>query len=222
MKAKLRVGALGLTHDHIWSNLADLRASDLGELVAVADPNPPLLDRVRSEYGVAAYDSYEAMLEQTELDAVYVYADNAESVELVEMAADRGLHCLVEKPLAADLLGADRMLAAVRRAGVQLMVNWPFAWWPGFQHALTMAESGQIGRLFQTRYRAAHGPLGAGLLAVLLRLALRPGAERSRGAGGLLLYGAALARAPLGPAQPGNGHWWAAWSRSTSWWTTTR
>ncbi|MGI6207802.1 MAG: Gfo/Idh/MocA family protein [Anaerolineae bacterium] len=199
MKAKLRVGALGLTHDHIWSNLADLRASDLGELVAVADPNPPLLDRVRSEYGVAAYDSYEAMLEQTELDAVYVYADNAESVELVEMAADRGLHCLVEKPLAADLLGADRMLAAVRRAGVQLMVNWPFAWWPGFQHALTMAESGQIGRLFQTRYRAAHGgPKELGCSPYFYDWLYDPARNGAGALADYCSYGAALARHLLG------------------------
>lgn len=86
MSEKLRIGALGLTHDHVWSNLADLRASPLGDLVAAADPNPPLLERVRSEYACSAvFESYEEMLGTAELDAVYVYADKEkESTRLRE------------------------------------------------------------------------------------------------------------------------------------------
>ena len=86
MREKLRIGALGRTHDHVWSNLADLRASPLGDLVAAADPNPPLLERVRSEYDcTAVFESYEEMLGTTELDAVYVCADKEnESTRLRE------------------------------------------------------------------------------------------------------------------------------------------
>ncbi len=199
MKAKLKVGILGMTHDHIWSVAADLKGSELGELVAAADPNAPLVEKARAEFGIVAYESYEEMLESTALDAVYVYADNAGSVELVEMAADRGLHVLVEKPMAADLAGADAMLAATRRAGVQLMVNWPFAWWAPFQHALNLAQSGRIGRLFGARYRAAHcGPKELGCTPFFYEWLYD--ADRN-GAGALMdycSYGSALARYLLG------------------------
>lgn len=199
MKAKLRVGILGMTHDHIWSVAGDLKESELGELVAAADPNAPLVEKARADFGVAAYDSYEEMLESTALDAVYVYSDNAGSVELVEMAADRGLHVLVEKPMAADLVGADAMVAATRRAGVQLMVNWPFAWWAPFQHALNLAQGGRIGRLFGTRYRAAHcGPKELGCTPFFYEWLYD--ADRN-GAGALMdycSYGSALARYLLG------------------------
>lgn len=199
MKAKLRVGILGMTHDHIWSVAGDLKGSELGALVAAADPNAPLVEKAQAEFGVAAYDSYEEMLESTALDAVYVYADNAGSVELVEMAADRGLHVLVEKPMAADLEGADAMVAATRRASVQLMVNWPFAWWAPFQHALNLAQGGRIGRLFGTRYRAAHcGPKELGCTPFFYEWLYD--ADRN-GAGALMdycSYGSALARYLLG------------------------
>lgn len=199
MAGKLRVGVLGMTHDHVWSQLADLSTSGVGELVAVADPHQALLDKVRGEFGVPAFASYEEMLESAALDAVYVYGDNAGSVELVEMAAQRGLHALVEKPMAADLSGADAMVAAARLTGTQLMVNWPFAWWPPFRHALALAEGGRIGRLFGTRYRAAHsGPKELGCTPFFYEWLYDP--DRN-GAGALMdycSYGAALARHLLG------------------------
>jgi len=200
MAGKLRVGVLGLTHDHIWSNLADLRASPLGELVAAADPNLPLLEKAESQYGCpAVFESYEEMLEETDLDAVYVYADNATSVDLVEMAAEAGLPAMVEKPMAADLTGADRMLAASRTANVQLMVSWPIAWWPGLQHALTMVAAGEVGQVTGVKYRGAHaGPKEIGCSPYFYDWLY----DADLNGGGALIdycsYGAALARHLLG------------------------
>jgi len=200
MSDKLRVGVLGLTHDHVWDNLRDLSESPLGELVAAADPNEPLRRRIESEFGCPqTFESYEAMLDQVALDAVYVYADNATSVELVEMAAARGLHAMVEKPMAADLEGADRMLAAARSAGTLLMVNWPFAWLPALQRAMAMAQAGEIGRLFEVKYRAAHaGPKELGCSPYFYNWLYDADLN---GAGALMdycCYGAALARYLLG------------------------
>jgi predicted dehydrogenase len=45
-------------------------------------------------------------------------------------AAQKGLHILIEKPMAADYAGAVALYGAAKKAGVTLMVNWPFAWWP--------------------------------------------------------------------------------------------
>ena len=113
MSNKLRIGVLGMTHDHVWGNLADLKKSPLGELVAAADPNEELRTKVQNEYGCPqVFESYEDMLEEVELDAVYIFADNASGAELAILAATNGLHVLTEKPMAANLDGADRMLAA--------------------------------------------------------------------------------------------------------------
>ncbi|GIV78940.1 MAG: hypothetical protein KatS3mg050_3334 [Litorilinea sp.] len=200
MADKLRVGVLGLTHDHIWGNLRDLNASPLGELVAAADPNQELLDKVQAEHGAGqVFLSYEEMLDSVELDAVYVFSDNATGAELAVMAAERGLHVMVEKPMAADLEGAVQMLAAARQAGVKLMVNWPFAWWPQLQKALEMARSGAIGQVFSTKYRSAHaGPKELGCTPYFYNWLHDADLN---GAGALMdycCYGAALARTVLG------------------------
>jgi predicted dehydrogenase len=199
MSKTFRLGVLGLTHDHVWGNLKELRGLGKAELVAAADPNRALLEQVQHEHGCAVYTEYESMLAKERLDAVYVYSDNACGARLTELAAARGLHVLIEKPMAASLDDADRMLAAVRRAGVRLMVNWPFAWWPQLQHALHLAQGGALGRLWQVKYRAAHqGPRELGCSPYFCDWLYDP---RRNGAGALLdycCYGAALARCLLG------------------------
>ena len=119
-----RIGVLGLHHDHIWGNLEELqRLGDRAQLVAAADTNRPLLDKFQADFGGAVHDDYRAMLDAEDLTAVYVFGSNQLSEELTVAACERGLHCLVEKPMAARLEGADRMLAAARAGGVRLVIN---------------------------------------------------------------------------------------------------
>lgn len=152
-----RIGVAGLTHDHVWGNLENLAASDKGRLVAVADPHPPLVARVTQRFGGVAYADWRDMLARESLDAVYVFCDNAQGADVGAWAARQGLHVLVEKPMAADLAGAERLVAAAEAAGVRLMINWPVAWRPQVQAALQIATGPEFGRIWQLTHRAGHG-----------------------------------------------------------------
>lgn len=207
MATPLRIGVLGMTHDHVWGNLRELQESALGTLVAAADPSEDLCEKATNEFGCPqVFDDYDEMLATVDLDAVYVFADNLSGAELTMMAAERGLHVMVEKPMASTLDGANQMLAAARKAGVALMVNWPFAWWPQLQHAFTMAHAGEIGQLFQTKYRSAHaGPKELGCTPHFYNWLYDP---QLNGAGATMdycCYGAALARYLLGQPSRVNG-----------------
>jgi predicted dehydrogenase len=199
MADQLKVGVLGLTHDHIWGNLEDLAKSEHGILAAVADPNRPLLDQAAGKYGCNTYQAYADMLDNEQLDAVYLYAHNSAGADLTEMAAERGLHVMVEKPMAATLAQAERMTTTAARAGIVLMVNWPFAWQPRLQHAMKLAKDGVIGDLFQVRYRSAHnGPKELGCTPYFYNWLYD---REKNGAGALMdycCYGAALCRYMLG------------------------
>jgi predicted dehydrogenase len=200
MGLPIRVGVLGLEHDHVWGNLQDLLASPLGRLVAAAEPHAELRERFQSATGCSTvYPEYASLLGRSDLDAVYVFADNAQSAELAAQAARRGLHVLVEKPMAANLAGAERMLAAAREAGVTLMVNWPIAWRPQLQKALALIAEGAIGPVHGTRFRSAHaGPRAYGCTPYFCDWLY----DASRNGAGALMdyccYGAALARTVLG------------------------
>src|SRR3954469_11222674 len=157
------VGVLGLSHDHIWPNLKALAAGSVGELVAVAEPDPALRARLFQERGeqgtVETHESYDDLLERGDLDAVFVYADNRTSADLARQAVERKLPTMIEKPMAADLAGADSLLKAAETHGVPLMVNWPTAWRPAIIHALDLVRSGVIGEPVQVSHRGGHvGP----------------------------------------------------------------
>ncbi len=194
MAEKLRIGVLGLSHDHVWSNLQELVHSEHGEITAAADPYPELRDQLRGQFAVdAVFADYDELFERTELDAVYIFADNLHGAELAARAASQGLHVMTEKPLAATYADAARMVGAVRRAGVQLMCNWPIAWWPGVQHALNLVAEGRIGQVWQVNYRAAHiGPRELGCSPYFVEWLYDP---QLNGAGAYMdycCYGAAL------------------------------
>lgn len=200
MAEPLRIGVMGMTHDHVWGNLAELQESDLGRLVAAADPHEPLRDQVRGVTDCErVYADAGEMLEQEELDAVYIFGDNRGGADMASLALSRHIPALVEKPMAATLQGADAMLAAARATDTTLMINWPFAWWPQLQHAYTLVGNGDIGRVFSTKYRSAHnGPRELGCSPYFCGWLYD---NELNGAGALMdycCYGAALARSILG------------------------
>jgi len=200
MPEKLRIGVLGLTHDHIWGELNCVESCPDAEIVSAADAHAPLLTRVEQLIGCPVCDNPRKMLdEQTTINAVWLFSDNAANVGLAELAAARGLHIMTEKPMAHSLAGADRMLAAAKKNNVRLMINWPFAWWPQMQHALAIAQSGEIGDIWQVKYRAAHeGPRELGCSGYFCDWLY----DADRNGGGAMMdyccYGALLARVLLG------------------------
>jgi len=207
--APLRVVILGLHHDHVWTILQELipLTGDV-TLVAAADPEPALRYKFERLYGsttpvgARTYDDYSALLdaEAERLDAVYLYGSNRLGSQLALDALARGLHVLVEKPMAVNAAEATAMLEAARSARRRLMVNWPFAWWPQLQHALNLTlHENRIGRPFQVNYRAAHeGIVEMGHSHYFAAWAEDP----DLAGGGALIdyccYGAVLARVILG------------------------
>jgi predicted dehydrogenase len=193
-----RIAVLGLAHEHVWANLEHLAGLGNAQLVGVADPNQELLERVRQTYRSETCQDYEQLVEHQRPDAVFIFADNARGAELAAWAAARGLHVMIEKPMAADLAGAERMIAAARQANVRLMVNWPVAWRPQVQAALALAARPEIGRIWQVTCRAGHaGPEAEGT-PYSAAWVLDP---RRNGGGALIdlcCYGANLANVLLG------------------------
>lgn len=199
MSQPLRVAVLGLHHDHVWSHLQDVRRSSGVELAGVADPDLHLLKQARVRFACPTYADYDELLERENADIAYIFANNRMGAFLAVTAAKRGLHVMVEKPLAADLEGAEEAHRVALEEGVRLMVNWPIAWAPSIHLALTMIEAGEIGRVWQVKYRAAHaGPRELGCSDSFCHWLF----DAKLNGGGALIdyacYGCALARVVLG------------------------
>jgi predicted dehydrogenase len=198
--SKLNVGVLGLSHDHVWGNLSALATGELGRVAAVAEPDPELRAKVRSLHGgVEVHDTFDALLERRDLHAVLIFSDNRTSAELGVRALDRNLPVMIEKPMAADLDGAESMLSVARHRGLPLMVNWPTVWRPALRYGLTLAVEGVVGDPIQVSHRGGHaGPREFGCSPQFSEWLYDP----KRNGGGALVdycgYGALLCRLVLG------------------------
>jgi len=161
--ADLRLVVAGMVHDHLWGMLPSFRKLPV-KIVGGADPNRPLREKLRKEYGVTSlYADYHDLFAKVKADAVMVCGTNADGAGIVEAAAARGLDCMVEKPMAATADQAKRMLRAARRHGTRLMINWPTAWNPPLMKAMELVKRGDIGQCFHARIHMAHqGPKEAG------------------------------------------------------------
>jgi len=195
----MNFGVIGLSHDHVWDVLPELAENENAELVAATSLQTPLLNRAKKEYDVNVYTDSQEMAASEQLDAVLIYGNNRSGAEEAVKALERGWHVLIEKPLAADLAGANSLLQAADSAGKRLMVNWPVTWWPQVQQAIAMAQAGEIGEIWQIRYRAAHqGPREMGASEHFCDWLYDP----NRNGGGALLdyccYGAVLSRVLMG------------------------
>lgn len=164
MTTAFKLAVAGLVHDHVWGLLKQFSALENVGIVAAADPNPPLVKGVIERFGVRkTYTSFLDMLEKEELDAVLACTENSRHVDVVEAAAERGVHVIMEKPMSANLEQAERIVKAAEKHGIKVMVNYPTTWSPAVQHAYRLVKEGRIGKVFHVRFRGAHaGPKEVG------------------------------------------------------------
>ncbi|MEW6754913.1 MAG: Gfo/Idh/MocA family oxidoreductase [Candidatus Latescibacterota bacterium] len=160
MAGKLRMGVLGMAHDHVWGVLKDLAGRQDAELVAGADPNPALRERFTERTACQrVYDDYDELLHEQEPDGILACGPTAMHADVVEMCAAHQVPVMVEKPMAATLQQASRMLQACRGARTILMVNWPTAWSRTIRTAYRLTQEGVVGMIWQITWRGGHsGP----------------------------------------------------------------
>jgi D-xylose 1-dehydrogenase (NADP+, D-xylono-1,5-lactone-forming) len=95
--------------------------------------------------------SYEAVLADPAVEAVYIPLPNGLHAEWAMRAAEAGKHVLCEKPLARTAAEAERMAEACRVAGVLLAEAWMTPFNPEWDQAVRRAESGELGELLSVR-----------------------------------------------------------------------
>ena len=92
------------------------------ELVAVSDADPERAKRAGLEWKVPYFSSYEKMLAESNADVVTIATPSGLHPEQGIAAAKAGKHVVMEKPMAISLTGADALVQACDKAGVQLFV----------------------------------------------------------------------------------------------------
>ena len=123
-------------------------ASQTGRLAAVGSRTPESAARFAREHGVPlAHGSYEALLADPEVQAVYVSPPHPFHAEWAIRAAAAGKHVLCEKPLAMNRAGAERIVAAAQTHGVLLMEAFMYRCHPQTAKVVELVRNGSLGRV---------------------------------------------------------------------------
>jgi glucose-fructose oxidoreductase len=161
---KLRVAGLNFDHMHMGDLLRHCHNHPGIEIAAIADEDPRRMQAAITNFNIPAdrvFTDYHECLERTRPDFLILCPATARHAEFAELAAPYGAHLLVEKPFAASLRDADRMIAAARRHRVKLAINWPLRWVPSHITAHRLVRAGTIGELTEVHYYDGNrGPLG--------------------------------------------------------------
>ena len=144
----LRLGLVGLGVMGS-SHLEKETALDEVSFVGVADARPDLVAKYSTQYGIAGYQSAEALIESGTCEAVLVAVPHPFHRRVAEYAASRGIHVLTEKPIAITVGDADAMIGACEKAGVLLGVMFQQRTLPLYRKAKALLESGAVGRVYR-------------------------------------------------------------------------
>ena len=201
----LRIGVAGLTHTHVHWIFNSAEKGDI-ELVGIAEPNRELARRYAARYGFPmdlVYDTLEELLESKKPEAVAAFGTIYDHLEIVQACAPKGVHVMVEKPLAVSLDHARQMAALARRHGIHLLTNYETTWYPSTCKAFELLEGDAVGPVRKMVVRNGHrGPAKIGVDPEFLEWLTDP----VRNGGGALMdfgcYGANLMTHLMGGQKP--------------------
>lgn len=133
----LRVGVAGLTHGHVgW--ILSYKKRDVVEVVGITEPNRDLAERMSKQYGFSmdiVFASLEEMLDKVKPEAVTAFNSIYQHLDVVKACAPRGIHVMVEKPLAYRMDHAREMQALVTKHHIKLLTNYETTWYGSNQRA---------------------------------------------------------------------------------------
>ena len=144
----LRWGILGtglIAREHV---IRAIQGAEGCEVLALASRSTDRAEQVAAEFSIPrAYGSYESLLADPEVDAVYLPLPNHLHLPWILTAAGAGKHILCEKPLTLDAAEAERAVAASSDHGVLLMEAFMYRFHPAWTQVRRLVADDQIGQI---------------------------------------------------------------------------
>jgi predicted dehydrogenase len=145
---KIRVGVIGCGEIAQIMHLPYLKELPQFEIGAVCDISPTVVNTIGEWYNVEhRYTDYNDLLARNDLDAVVVLT--LDHADICEAAAEAGKHILVEKPFCFHPAEGDRVLNAVRRNSVKLMIGYMKRYDPGYEYGQALMQALEDVRLIR-------------------------------------------------------------------------
>lgn len=160
---KWRIAGINFDHMHMGDLLRMASEHPHAEIVGICDSDRDKMKDAAANFNLgpeAIFTDVDECIRSTRPDLVILCPATADHARDVEHISQHRVDILIEKPLAANLRDADRMIAAVEKAGTRLAVNWPLRWYPAHVTAKRLIDEGTIGHVREVHfYDGNRGPL---------------------------------------------------------------
>jgi predicted dehydrogenase len=145
----VRIGVAGLSHSHVIPLLRNLDRDDI-QIVGIAESDTSLSGRYAEKYNIQRdliFVSLDEMLEKTRPEGVITFTSIFDHLKVVKACAPRGIHVMVEKPLAVSMTHARTIAELSNKHGIMVLTNYETSWYPSNHKGLQMIREGGLGAL---------------------------------------------------------------------------
>ena len=128
----IRLAVAGMSHGHISFILGRADKKDF-EVVGIWESNNDLVKRRTKEFNLQSelvYSNLSEMLDKVQPEAVVAFGSVFDHLAVVEACAPRGIHVMVEKPLAVNMEHAKKMAKLASEYNIHLLTNYETSWYP--------------------------------------------------------------------------------------------
>ncbi|MGF1559297.1 MAG: Gfo/Idh/MocA family protein [Flavobacteriaceae bacterium] len=161
-----KIAVVGMDHGHVHQILRRGKTGDL-EIVGFVEANRDLAERLTKQYGYSVdliFETIDEMLAATKPEAVTAFNSTFGHLETVRKCAPKGIHVMVEKPLAVSWEHAKEMKSLAEKHKIHLLTNYETTWYGSNHEAYKMMhEEDKIGELRRIVFHTGHpGPIEIG------------------------------------------------------------
>lgn len=141
----IRLAVAGMSHGHISFILGRADKKDF-EIVGIWESNNDLVKIRTKEFNLQSelvYSNLAEMLDKVKPEAVVAFGSVFDHLAVVEACAPRGIHVMVEKPLAVNMEHAKKMAQLAKEYNIHLLTNYETSWYPTTAWSLNKMSDGE-------------------------------------------------------------------------------
>jgi predicted dehydrogenase len=155
----LKVGIIGLGHLHPVTYMPHFINCAKTEVVAASDPKEQLRDNFAGQFGVKTYRDWRELLDQEKIDLAYIFLPHCDCDAAALACAEKGIHVVVEKPVASTSAKAAAIASAC--AENKVLFSTPYLWryHPVIRKMKEFIDAGMLGKIVGCEGRCAAGGL---------------------------------------------------------------
>jgi predicted dehydrogenase len=153
----LRVAVIGLGHLHPAGYMGLFAESPKARVVAACDRDQALVDGFCKEFGIRGYTDLDELLQKETLDVAAIFLPHSECAAAAIRCAGKGIHLLVEKPIARTADEVRSVAEAVKQSNVKITTGYCWRYHPVVRAMKDLIEEGVLGTIVTVEARLAAG-----------------------------------------------------------------